>query len=288
MRNLPKLNAFQLKVIALVCMTLDHLAAFGSEIPLFAALYTPLRIIGRIAAPVFLFLLVQSARHTQDRKRFLLRLYLSGAGVGLFTATTNFLLGEIVGYSTSRNIIFTFFYAVLYIHLTEMLLDAVKIRRWQKMLLPLLLIALSFLPNLLYFRLMLPGDAPFRYQMLVEDLRDSFLPSTLWGNVTNYGLPFVVLGVVLYFFRTPKRQTWVFAVFCLLCALGTGLSALFPVLYMLPDAATYFNSIQLWMVLAIPFLCLYNGEKGSGSKWFFYVYYPVHRYIIRVIASFFV
>lgn len=288
MKTLPKLNAFQLKIIALVCMTIDHLAAFGFDIPLFAALYTPLRIVGRIAAPIFLFLLVQSARHTGNRKKFLLRLYLAGAGVGLFTAATNFFLGEAVGYSTPGNIIFTFFYTVLYIHLAEMLLDSAKHRAWKKMLLPLFLFVLSLLPNLLYFRLMLPGDAPFRYQMLVEDLRDSFLPSTRWGNVTSYGLPFIILGVVMYFCKTPRKQTRAFAAFFLFCALGTGLSILFPALHKIPGTATYFNTLQLWMVLAIPFMCLYNGEKGGGSKWFFYVYYPVHRYIIRVIASFFV
>lgn len=288
MSVLPRLNAYQLKIIALVSMTLDHLAAFGFEIPLFSALYTPLRIVGRIAAPVFLFLLVQSARHTRSRKRFLLRLYLAGVCVGLFTAVTNFFLGKIMGYSTPGNIIFTFFYTVLYIHLAEMFLDAVKSRRWKTALLPLLLFTLSLLPNLLYHRLILPGDAPFRYQMLVEDLRDSFLPSIRWGNVVSYGLPFVVLGVIMYFFKTPRKQTWAFSIFCLFCVLGTGLSGFCPALYKIPDAATYFNTIQIWMVLALPFLCLYNGNKGGGSKWFFYAYYPIHRYIIRVIASFFV
>lgn len=282
------LNATQLKVIALVSMTIDHLAAFGFEIPLFGALYTPMRIIGRIAAPVFLFLLVQSVRHTRSRKKFLLRLYLSGVCAGLFTAVTNFFLGETIGYFTPGNIIFTFFYTVLYIHLAEMLLDAVKNRMWKKAFFPLLMFALSLLPNLLYFQLTLPGDAPFRYQMLVENLRDSFLPSTRWGHVTSYGLPFVALGVIMYFFRKPKRQIGVFSLFCLLCAIGTGLGLLCPALYSIPEASTYFNSLQIWMILAIPFLCFYNGEKGRGSKWFFYFYYPLHRYAICVAASFFV
>lgn len=287
MSALPKLNATQLKVIGLVVMTIDHLAAFGFEIPLFGALYTPMRIVGRIAAPVFLFLLVQSARHTRNRKKFLLRLYLAGVGTGLFTAVTNFFLGETVGYFTPGNIIFTFFYTVLYIHLAEMLLTAVRSRSWKKALLPLLFLALSFLPDLLHFRLTLPADAPFRYQTLAENLRDSFLPSLRWGSTLSYGPPFILLGVILYFFKTPKRQTRVFACFCLFCAIGTVLCACFPGLYALPDAATYFNSIQPWMVLAIPFMCLYNGEKGRGNKWFFYVYYPLHRYIICIIAFFF-
>ncbi len=286
MNTLPELNARQLKVIALLCMTLDHLASFGFEIPLFATLYTPLRIVGRIAAPMFLFLLVQSARHTRSRKKFLLRLYLAGVGVGLFTAVTNFFLGETLGYSTPKNILFTFFYTVLYIHLGEMLLNALRSRNRKNLLLSLLLLALSFLPNILYFRLLPPVDAPIRYQMLINGLRDSFLPATRWGTVPDYGLPFVVLGVVMYFFRTPGRQISVFAVFCVLCLAGTGLRILFPAVDALPFAATYFSSLQCWMVLSIPFLCLYNGEKGGGSKWFFYAYYPLHRYIIFALSFF--
>jgi len=286
MNRLPKLNAARLKVIALLSMTLDHLAAFGFELPLFAALYTPLRIAGRIAAPVFLFLLVQSARHTRNRNRFLLRLYLAGAAVGLFTAATNFFLGETVGYITPGNILFTFFYTVLYIHLGEMLWAALKARRWKKALLSLFFIALSFLPNLLYSRLTLPGDAPFRYSMLAENLRDSFLPAIRRGGVLSYGLPFVLLGVVLYFARTPKRQIGAFSLFCLLCILGAGARILFPAMDALPYVSIYFNTIQIWMVLALPLICLYNGERGGGSKWFFYAYYPLHRYIIHILAAF--
>ena len=47
------LTAFQLKVVALVCMTLDHIAAFGFEIPGVARFEDPIRTIGRIAAPCF-------------------------------------------------------------------------------------------------------------------------------------------------------------------------------------------------------------------------------------------
>lgn len=288
MSALPKLNATQLKVIALAAMTVDHLAAFGFELPLFGALYTPMRIAGRIAAPVFLFLLVQSARHTHNRKKFLLRLYLAGVATGLFTAATNFLLGETVGYFAPGNIIFTFFYTVLYIHLTEMFLAAIRSRNRKQAILSLFFLTLSLLPDLLDSRLILPAEASFRWQTLAENLRDSFLPSLRRGNTLSYGPPFILLGVILYFFKTPKRQIRVFACFCLLCTIGAVLCARFPGLYALPDAATYFNRIQPWMMLAIPFMCLYNGEKGRGSKWFFYVYYPLHRYVIWLLVSFFV
>lgn len=290
MNTLPNrnngLNAFQLKLAALVTMTIDHLAAFGFEIPLFSAYYTPLRIIGRIAAPVFLFLLVQSARHTKNRKIFLLRLYLAGAATGLFTTATNFFLGEIFGYFTPGNIIFTFFFTVLYIHLAEMFLNGWKGRNRKQILLPLLLFGASFLPNLLYDLLPPPSTAGDRYLFLFSGLRDSFLPANLYGDL-DYGLPFMVLGVALYFAGTTRHQCLVFAGFWFLCLMGWGASLFVPELHGISYFSTYCNTIQLWMVLALPFMCLYNSRRGPGIKSLFYIYYPIHRYIIFMIGSFF-
>ena len=85
----------------------------------------------------------------------------------------------------------------------------------------------------------------------------------------------IVLGVIMYFFQTPKRQIWVFAAFCVLCLAGTGLRILFPAVDALPFAATYFSSLQCWMVLTIPLMCQYNGQPGKSLKGFFYAYYPL-------------
>ena len=101
-------------LVALFFMTLDHLAAFGFEIPVIARYTTILRNWGRIAAPLFLFVLVQGMRHTRSKPRFLFRLYLAGIGSELFVTATNFFLGEAIVYQTPGNVIFTFFYVVLY------------------------------------------------------------------------------------------------------------------------------------------------------------------------------
>ena len=43
------------------------------------------------------------------------------------------------------------------------------------------------------------------------------------------------------------------------------------------------------VVLAIPIIALYNGKKGNNykmnqfMKWFFYIYYPLHLFVIGFI-----
>ena len=38
-------------------------------------------------------------------------------------------------------------------------------------------------------------------------------------------------------------------------------------------------------LLSLPILKQYNGERGSwkGMKWFFYIYYPAHLFVIGII-----
>lgn len=58
-------DSFTLKIIALLTMTIDHVGAVllpQAEI---------LRIIGRIAMPIYVFLLIQGFKHTSSRKRYL-------------------------------------------------------------------------------------------------------------------------------------------------------------------------------------------------------------------------
>lgn len=64
------LNGFAIKMIAVVTMLTDHIGAI-----LYPEL-TVLRIIGRIAFPIFCFLLAEGFLHTRNVKRYLLRMFL--------------------------------------------------------------------------------------------------------------------------------------------------------------------------------------------------------------------
>lgn len=74
------LSDFALKYFAMVCMILDHIHYFFSftgKIPLFFSW------IGRLAAPLFLFCIVEGFLHTHDRKKYFLRIYAIAIFMGL-------------------------------------------------------------------------------------------------------------------------------------------------------------------------------------------------------------
>lgn len=287
-RSTKILSAFQIKIIALVCMTLDHLAAYGFEIPLIARYSSILRTIGRVAAPLFLFVLVQSVRHTRSKEKLLLRLYIAGMCVGLFDTAINFFFGEILGYRTPGNIIFTFFYTALYIVLLERIIFSCKNKNTRSLVIAVLIFLISLFPSIFFDAIydIASKGSNIAYQFLFQGLRTSFIPS--FYDV-DYGIGFVLLGVLLYFAKTKKRQCITFLLFCLFCILGMFANILFPAMSYISlygFIPIFFNSLQCRMIYALPLMVLYSGKRGRKCKWFFYWYYPVHRQLISVISAF--
>lgn len=72
------LNSFNLKIIAIVSMVLDHVYTYidgpsGNSIPIWFGY------LGKIAAPIFFYLIAEGFFHTRDRGKYLSRLVLFGA-----------------------------------------------------------------------------------------------------------------------------------------------------------------------------------------------------------------
>lgn len=51
---------------------------------------------------------------------------------------------------------------------------------------------------------------------------------------------------------------------------------IFPKVFDLPDT-------QLFSLISLVFIFMYNGEKGRSMKYFFYLFYPIHFFILEVI-----
>lgn len=121
------ISSFELKLIALVCMIIDHIGYyFVNSISI--NMYTACRIIGRISMPIFLFLIVQGYIHTRNFKKYVIRLL-------FFACITQFalFLCEFIGIEVmqkiktyniclSFNILFSFVLCLFFLKLLDYVL----------------------------------------------------------------------------------------------------------------------------------------------------------------------
>ena len=126
-----------LKLIACVTMFIDHFGHAivpGLPVPHMAGLYYACRIIGRIAFPIYAFLLCEGMCHTRDPRNYILRL-----GAGIFLAELPFDLLFEGGISwTSQSVMVTLTLGAL------MLLCLQKAeQKWMKLLIVLLFCVLA-------------------------------------------------------------------------------------------------------------------------------------------------
>ncbi|MGT2908091.1 TraX family protein [Streptococcus dentiloxodontae] len=259
MTRIKLLNANQLKYIALIFMTLD--SAFFA----FPGLPSWIHLITRFVAPLFAYLTIEGFFHTRNRKKHLLRLWSAAILMQLGDFLSIFLLGK--GHSISDNIFLTLAvgYSALYF--------------WQKArdkdgktstniilgtLIFLIGLALSFvgLPLGQHLSLTLEGGMQILFLMLIF--------WGFYGNPTKQLIIFILWSIPLFIFWGPDLNIGYYKSF----------SGWFDMFCYNSDALSF---------LFLPFLLFYNGQKGSSKpihKWFFYIFYPAHLWILHLIALF--
>ena len=252
-------------------MTIDHIGA--SSILSDSLTNGTFRSIGRICAPIFLFLVVESLHHTSDKLKYTLRLYLAGATIQLLNAFTTISFNM----SIPGNIFQTFFYVSFYICLIDTMSE--KSKNINSLLFLLALLPFLFVP----VEIFLIQNNP---QLLF--IAKAFIPSPF---SIEYSFLFVLLGISWYFCKNKY----------LICAILIGFSVISyfipvnffftqsletPIFYPLYFTAFHlFTQSQWLMVFAVPFILLYNGQKGQNMKYFFYLYYPLHQYVLYIIKA---
>lgn len=244
-KSCQRLDANQLKLIAVAAMTMDHVAWL--LFPGYATGAVPLvmHMIGRITCPIMCFFIAEGFHYTRDRKKYALRL-LALAVVSHFA----------------------------YMLASNSYVD------WH-----------SFIP--FYY-----GDI-LNQTSVVWSLLGGLL--MLWlceDEKRSMGVK--VAGVLLICLVTlPSDWSCIAA----LCVLSIGSNRGNPqkqiawsLFYVAIYAAVYFFALdklygllQLCVVLSIPLLALYNGKRGKNPavnkvmKWVFYLYYPLHLFVIGLI-----
>lgn len=260
------INSFQLKWLGLIFMTLDHI----SQYICYTMDINPLRIIGRIAAPLFLYVTINSISHTKNKIIYALRLYIAHVLICLVTMFLTTVEKDRFGIHNQFSILSTFVYVVILICIIEKIANFPKKITAKKIFLVFLAIAVVIIPiiiMLLFNRF--------------EILHQIFLPNIL---TVPYSPFFILMGICWYFAKDKSKQVIILIIFSCISIMGAQLSAHSNVWIFMG----FFNNVQFFMILFSPFIYLYNGKKGKSMKYFFYIYYPVHIFILMLIGQYFI
>lgn len=251
-----------LKVIALLLMFLDHVGQFIPGAPLW------LHWVGRVSAPIFMFCMAWGFFYTHDRKKYLLRMYLFGVGMGVIDIICNNIYPDPVAI-ISNNIFVTLFLVGVIVWLIEL-----RKKDNKK--------GLKYIGLFSIYQILTTILCILAGQLLPLTGMMSFIGAITGNLIFNEGsFIFVFLGVLIYFNRTePKRLIVAYGLFCL------GFLALEwsndPQL-----SALLYNNYQWMMIGSLPLMLMYNGEKGRGMKYLFYIFYPVHIVVLFFIGNIF-
>ncbi len=71
------MTAFTLKIIAMICMSIDHIGAVNPQF-LSRDTINILRVIGRLSFPIFFLLIIEGFKYTSDIKKYIKSLYTFG------------------------------------------------------------------------------------------------------------------------------------------------------------------------------------------------------------------
>ena len=149
------LSGAALKYIAVITMLIDHTALvvvlYGfiyngrmllvRRYDILPSLYSLMRQIGRVAFPIFLFLLVQGFIHTHDRRKYALRLFLFAC---LSELPFNQAVDRTLFSFTHQNVFWTLFAGFLMMWLLEKI-QCSELPRWAALLADLLVVAATCL-----------------------------------------------------------------------------------------------------------------------------------------------
>lgn len=225
-----------LKIIAIVTMFIDHIGAvvlerFVEEGTFLYVLDRILRGVGRVAFPIFCFLLVEGFFHTRNKIKYAQRLaaFAVISEIPFDLATSGSLIN--LGY---QNVFFT----LLIGFLTICALD--KLKKWE----------------------LQSGRTKrvIKWLFTIVIMAAGIVAAHFLKTDYSFG---GVLAVVVMYSLHVQRQT---------AMLGGWL------------VLTAYNLYEVFAIVDVFLIKLYNGERGLKLKYIFYAFYPVHLLVLYFVA----
>ena len=239
------LNGNMLKIIAAVSMLLDHIGVI-----LYPRVHE-FRYLGRIAFPIFAFLIAEGCRYTKNRAKYFCLL----AGLAIVCQV----VCEIATPDLDlMSVLMTFSFSVL------------------------LIFALQFFKSCLFNKAKILKTVLAGVLFVGGVTATYFIMQNTEFDYGFWGCMFPVFASVFDVRRVPAPSI-LQKLDCLpLRILCTAIPLFF--IY----RASPFPTIQLWSFCALPLLLLYGGKRGKWKmKYFFYIFYPLHLAALYGIYYFF-
>ena len=268
------ISEFVLKIIGYITMTLDHIGLFFVEVESLSKLGIIFRSIGRIAFPLFVFMIIEGVRHTKNFKKYLFRL----CSIDFIIIAFELLVLLILGIDMDMACPFT---DLILIALITKLLDN-KNKTSFFAIIPIAYIVLCTVVNV--------------YEMSTYNYV-KFLPTMIRTDEDILGL---VLAIGFYYTSDiikiamranentknldvasydQKMKNFMSAAIIIIVGICAYVFYKFIVV-------SEFNQLLIFDCFAALPILFYSGERGYNKKWFqtfSYLYFPLHLVIIYVV-----
>ena len=267
------LSGFQLKYIALIAMVFDHIHYFfdyTGKIPIWFAM------IGRLAAPLFLFSVIEGFIHTRNRKKYFLKIYALAILMGLIQFGFYNFLHPLVrpdGFFPKNMMLSSFAILLVALQGIAWIQEKKYLKGIPTLLFPLML---PWLMLLLY----LSGQDKPIFTLFINLLNYTVLPTHT--SISDGGTWLLLTGIAMYLcHKNPKKEVLAFVSVSLVWAL-------IAIVLSRPSFHDLMFKYIEWMeIFAAPLMLCYNGQRGKGSKYLFYVFYPTHIYLLYALSVIF-
>ena len=245
------LTSFDLKLIGIILMVFDHIHQmfYFEGVPLWFTM------LGRLVAPIFLFLSAEGFYYTRNRKKYMLNLL-----IGFWICQILFMAVPAILPNSKVELINAIF-GTLFLGLCAMwVYDGFfgKVKYIGKAVLGLLFL---FVTPFVTMFVMASQDMP----LIIKQIFIFFIPSVL---TVEGGPIFILLALMFHIFRNKK--------------IGTYLTLVLVSLFIFISSP---QNDQWMMVFSLLPIYLYNGEEGRKEKWLFYIFYPLHIIVLYLLST---
>ena len=286
-----KISSFILKIIAILSMTVDHLGVIiNSFYPDLNTLYTVCRYIGRLALPLFCFMIVEGVIHTKDIKKYVIRLGIMAVVIAIILAVFEYVPSLGLKELSFQGNIF------MDLLLGALMLWALSQKENKKLrflaLIPIAISILSFVAKGIetssYYTMeayWYPQFLRLQYDwlsvlMILGFYGASYFVETYFEYQSQYS------GLELD--QVKGTATYRLAVNLISMTVVMGLNIVYYLFkYFAPTIVFWAPNVQIAGMAAGILLIFYNGKRGYNGKWFqygSYLYYPIHILLLYGIV----